>query len=207
MACMSQTERLDRLRVVVKAGIALSSELSLDAYPYARAHLVDLVDTLRRAALESLNRELAAAAAADPALPATASEATFGKGARAVTPRFGKVVVGYQVPAELPGERLWMGVWGWGEPRCVVELPYPAVQGGEGERRAAAVAALREAGFESWRDKILSRYLPLGEEILSSPDLARRVLSFAGESFRFVAESGVYALASEAPELEEPTEA
>jgi len=83
----------------------------------------------------------------------------------------------------------------------MVELPYPAAEGGP-RRRNAAVGALLDAGFESWRDKILGRYLRLDQGILSSPDLQERVLDFTRESFRLIASSGVFALASEA--LERP---
>lgn len=165
------------------------------AYPDARNHLVDFVDTLRRASLEALNRELGAAAGSDPTLPRAATEVSFGKSGRVVSPRFGKIVVGYQIPADRPGERLWIGLWGWSEPRFMVEVPYPA-QSADLERRAETIEALLTAGFESWRDRLLTRYLTLDEYLLSSPALETSVLDFAAESFGILARSGVFDLAS-----------
>lgn len=90
---------------------------------------------------------------------------------------------------------VWAGLWGWREPRFIVELPYPAAAG-DAEVRARAVPTLLEAGFESWRDKLLTRYLPLAPEMLTAPDLEERVVRFANESFNVVARSGILDLAA-----------
>jgi hypothetical protein len=173
-------------------------------FPNARAHLTDFVDTLRRRAFETLILELTSAAESDQALPHTAKEVTAGKAGSVVRSRFGKIVIPYQVPADRPGERLWIGLWGHSKPRFMVEIPWPADS--DPVRQARVVEYLLAAGFESWKDRQLTRYLPLDDALLSSQDLEERVLSFVGESFRIIAQSGVLALASEPLEPEAPME-
>ena len=120
---------------------------------------------------------------------------------RAVVPRFGKILVGFSVP-EGTAERLWIGLWGWDEPHFIVELPYPA-EGSDPAARAAAVEALLQGGFDSWRDRLLTRYLALDSDVLAAPDLQERVLRFARASFAAIAASGVLSLAAEAVEDED----
>jgi hypothetical protein len=171
-------------------------------YPYARQHLMDFVDSIRRPALDALRTELVSAAARDPACPTSAEVATRGKTKkRAVVPRMGKILVGFSVPEGTP-ERLWVGLWGWEEPHFIVEVPYPA-EGSDPAARAAAVEALLEAGFDSWRDRLLTRYLALDPHVLDAPDLQERVLHFAKDSFASIASSGVLSLASQAVEDED----
>jgi hypothetical protein len=173
-------------------------------FPAAKDHLIAFVDTLRRAAFEALTRELSAADETDRALPRTAKEVKSGKAGSVVRSRFGKIVVAYQVPADRPGERLWIGLWGHSQPRFMVEIPWPADD--DPVRQARVVESLLAFGFESWKDKQLTRYLPLDATSLSSPDLEARVLSFVAESFRRIAQSGVFALASETLDPEAPLE-
>jgi hypothetical protein len=171
-------------------------------YPSARQHLMDFVDSIRRPALDALRAELAAAAAKDPACPTSADVATRGKTKkRAVVPRMGKILVGFSVPEGTP-ERLWIGLWGWEEPHFIVEIPYPA-EGSDPAARAAAVEALLEAGFDSWRDRLLTRYLALDSVVLDAPDLQERTLDFAKASFAAIASSGVLSLASQTVEDED----
>ena len=172
-------------------------------YVYARGHMVDFVDSVRRPLLDALHHALAATA--DGRQPAElAAFRTRGKKAqRVVVPRFGKVVVGFRVPAHGP-ERFWAGLWGWAEPRFMVEIPYPKPDAGRADARAAALAALHDAGFESWRNRILTRYLPLTDELLRSRELEDTVVDFARASFGSIVESGVLGLAAEPlPETED----
>jgi hypothetical protein len=171
-------------------------------YPYARKHLMDFVDSIRRPALDALRAELASAGRADPACPTIAVVATRGKTKkRAVVPRMGKILVGFSVPEGTP-ERLWIGLWGWEEPHFIVEIPYPA-EGSDPAARTASIEALMNAGFESWRDRLLTRYLALDSGLLDAPDLQERVLDFAKSSFALIASSGVLSLASQAIEDED----
>jgi hypothetical protein len=174
-------------------------------FPRAQPHLVDFVDSLRRALLEVINHELAARAAGDSSLPADAQEVRSGRAGRVVTPRHGKIAVGYQIPAALQGERLRVGLWGWYDPRVLVEIPWPSDHQGI-VHRADVIAMLREAGFESWRDKQLTRYLPLTDDLLTCANLTDRVIEFVAESVRVLASSGVFALVSDALEAEPPVE-
>ena len=134
-------------------------------------------------------------------------EVKTSKGGSVVESRLGKIVVAYRVPSERPGERLWMGLWGHAEPRFMVEIPWPSHHRNDPVRQAEVVESLLGAGFQGWKDKLLSRYLPLDQALLSSSDLSEHVLAFAGESFRLIARSGVFALPSEAVEVEPTAEA
>lgn len=175
-------------------------------YPGAREHLMAFVESLRRAILEGVNRELSAVAGEDSELPRDASEVKVGKAGRVVTPRRGKIAVGYNVPAQRPGERLRIGLWGWDEPRFLVEIPWPSASG-DPERQSRVVQELLDAEFESWRDKQLTRYLKLDDALLSSPDLSKEVFTFVAESVRLLAQSGVFALASDPLESDEAVDA
>ncbi len=112
-----------------------------------------------------------------------------------------RILVGFSVPEGTP-ERLWIGLWGWDEPHFIVEIPYPA-EGSDPAARAEAVEALLQDGFQSWRDRILTRYLALDRAVLNAPDLAERTLDFAKASFAVIASSGVLSLAPQAVEDED----
>ena len=163
-------------------------------YPAARQHLVEFLDTMRRALLDRLRTALA-----EDGIPREAAAGFFtrGKVKRTVVPKLGSVLVGFRVPAARR-ERLWAGLWGWGDPRFVVMIPYPAYMDTDRERAAAAVASLLAADFTNSKDRWLRRYLPLTPERLATADLQEQVLDFARESFASIARSGVLQLASSA---------
>ena len=77
-------------------------------YPIARQHLMEFLDTMRRALLDELRVVLVGP---DEPLQAAADFATKGKSERGVVAPLGKVYVGFRVPAG-GTERLWVGVWG-----------------------------------------------------------------------------------------------
>lgn len=159
-------------------------------YPSARQHLVEFLDTVRRPLLDSLREALAPVAAHGSKERVEAAEfATRGKVRRAVVPRLGEVLVGFRVPADGP-ERLWAGLWGWGEPRFVIELPYPISV----SETKDAVSTLKANGFKSRKDHRLASYLPLTDELLGSAALQETVVVFAAEAFRQIADSGVLTL-------------
>lgn len=163
-------------------------------YPAARNHVSDFVDSVRRPLLASLQHALG------PDLGAPDQRASFstrGKVQRAVTTRLGKILVGFRIPATGP-ERLTAGVWGWGEPRFIVEIPFPRLDV-DPEKRNAAVGSLLERGFESWRDRILTNYLSLNDDLLQSAELEDRVVTFAGECFAAIALSGILDLEPTTP--------
>jgi hypothetical protein len=169
---------------------------------YARDHMVDFVDSLRRPLLDLLRTALAdeQPKARHASL---AAFATVGKKQRAVHPQQGKVLVRLRVPAAGP-ERVSVGVWGWGEPRFVVEVAYPS---GDDAAARAAIATLTEAQFKNWRNQVLSRYLVLDADLLARDTLQEEVLDFARNSFRAIVRSGVLKLRGErvtAPSDEKP---
>ena len=167
----------------------------------ARRHIVDFVDKIRMPLLDTLRDELASEGQGAKEREGLARFFTYGKVKRTVTPRLGKVVVEFRIPAD-GKKRLWAGVWGWGDPRFIVEIPFPKMAS-ESDRALTAVAELKKGGFESWHDQILTRYLGLTPELLSAPDLEEQVVSFAKESFRRIAASGILNLE---PGEEEPLE-
>ncbi|MGA9762622.1 MAG: PD-(D/E)XK nuclease family protein [Gaiellaceae bacterium] len=169
-------------------------------YISARQHMIDFLGHLREPLLGAL-REKLAAANRDAKHESLASFKTYGKGKRTITPRLGKVVIEFRVPAD-KDVRLWSGVWGWDEPRFFVELPFP--KAGSEDKAKEAISLLKQCGFESWRDRLLTAYLPLTGELLSAPDLEERVVDFARGSFRQIVSSGILQLeAVEEPPTEE----
>lgn len=156
-------------------------------YYDARRHMIDFMNHVREPLLEALRNALG------PQLPPTERShlASFMRPGKVVVVKtsLGKVVVRFRVPADGP-ERFSAGLRGWGEPRFVVEVPFPK-SGTPRER--AAIAKLQELGFENWREKDVSllRYLPLDDALIRSDQLERRVLDFAYESFRMIDGSGV----------------
>jgi hypothetical protein len=154
----------------------------------ARKHMVDFVGHVREPLLGTLRNELATARGEGDARESLAGFKTYGKVKRTVTPRLGKVVVEFRIPAD--GKmRLWAGVWGWGDPRFFVELPFPRMD--ESDSARAAVAELKKGGFKSWRDRHLTRYLPLTADLLGAADLEEQVVDFARESFALVVLNGI----------------
>lgn len=162
-------------------------------YAEARQHMVDFIDAVRRPVLGALRDELASGESNVRAREALADFMTYGKIKRVVAPRLGKVVIEFKIPAD--GQiRLSAGVWGWGDPRFFVDLPFPKMDD-KSERARAAVTALKKSGFESWRDRVLTRYLPLDAELLGASDLEEQIVDFAQETFRHIVVSGVLDLA------------
>lgn len=168
----------------------------------ARNHMIDFLDPLWQPMLDALRDALADAGEEGPR-ESLAGVFMRGRVQRAVHPQLGKVLVRFRVPASGP-ERVWAGVWGWEEARFLVEAAHP---GGAGAAADAAVAALNAAGFESWKDRLLSRYLRLDADVLARETLQEDVLAFAAESFRAIARSGVLRLEPRPEaELEVPDE-
>jgi hypothetical protein len=169
-------------------------------YPRARAHMVDFVNSVADALLDALRDELAVVA---PRMPrdALAALSTRGKVKRVVTPRLGKVDVTLRIPTD-GAERISAGLWGWDDPRFFVEVPFPAVGSPDRARRKASIA-LKECGFGHWRERSFVRQLPLTEDLLRAPDLPERVVRFAGECFRGIAQSGILAFEPAPPRSEE----
>jgi hypothetical protein len=121
---------------------------------------------------------------------------TYGKLKRVVTPRLGAVDVVFRVPAIGP-DRVWAGVWGWGEPRFMVSVPHPPSVGEDAA--AKAVEQLIHAGFESWKARWLTRYLPLDKKLLERPDLPDAVVASGADSFAALVASGILALTPSSP--------
>jgi len=159
-------------------------------YPIARQHLMEFMDTMRRALLDELRIALVGP---DGPGQAAAEFATRGKSERAVVPRLGKVLVGFRVPADGP-ERLWVGVWGWGELYFFVDVSYPVATEGGAERRSKAVESLVDGGFTNVRDRSLTRETELTAELLAENELQVKMLDFARESFAMIKQSGVFEL-------------
>jgi hypothetical protein len=150
--------------------------------------MTDFVDSVRLRLLDELRSSLDGFPGRADAPVARADLVTVGKMKRAVVPRLGKVIVRFRVPAA-GDERIWVGMWGWGEPRFVVETAHP------GQPATPAVQQLLDAGFESWRDKLLSRYLPLDDTLISSAtDLQDAVIQFSRASFDAIVVSGLLAV-------------
>jgi hypothetical protein len=158
-------------------------------YYDARKHMIDFMNHVREPLLEALREALG------PGLPADERHhlAAYRRPGKAkivvVKPRLGKVPVRFRVPADGP-ERISTGLWGWGEPRFVVEVPYPR----SGTRRErVAITSLLGLGFENWREKdqVLWRHMPLDDELIQSDELEGRVLGFAHESFEKLVASGL----------------
>ena len=82
---------------------------------------------------------------------------------------------------------------GLGDPRFIVELPYPSTAV-PAEARKPVVESLLGAGFETWRDQVLTNYLPLTPNVLEDPELGPNILSFARDSFGLIARSGILEL-------------
>jgi predicted RNase H-like nuclease len=193
---------LDVLEMEGSMGFTRPNPSHFDAwaqFPAARDHLIDFVDAVRRPLLASLQHALGETYGPPEQ---RASFTTRGKVRRAVVPRLGKILVGFRIPSGGP-ERITAGVWGWGEPRFIVELPFPR---GDAPEAAAAVAAVMEDGFESWRDRVLTRYLPLDHDLLAAPDLQERVVAFSAEAFGAIVRSDILALEPSAPPPEEDEE-
>ena len=163
-------------------------------YPQARKHIVDFINTVR----EPLEQALSAAIAAAPGEKPRPRLVTRGKSKVAVAKYLGKILVRFDLGPPGP-EWIQAGVWGWGEPRFFVELPYPK-GGGSSEAAAEVTAALREQGFESWKEQILSCYLPLDDALLQATDIEDHVLRFASRCFEQIATSGILELESTAVE-------
>ena len=166
----------------------------------ARNHMIDFLDTLWMPMLDSLRDALAEDGEAVPH-ESVAGVVTKGQAKKAVHPYLGKVLVRFQVPASGP-EWIWAGMWGWEDPRFVVEVAYPT----GGGAAARAVTVMRRAGFESWRDRVLSRYLPLDANALARETLNDDVLAFAADSFHVIVRSGLLTLEAH-PEAELGAEA
>jgi hypothetical protein len=165
-------------------------------YPIARQHLVEFLDTMRRALLDELRAVLVGPDA--PPQAAAADFATKGKSERVVVAPLGKVYVGFRVPAGGP-ERLWVGLWGWGgELYLNVDVAYLVATVTDAEQWSKAVETLRGHGFQNVRDSDVSRDLELTPELLVEDELQQKVLDFAKESFALLKQSGVFELAAPA---------
>lgn len=157
-------------------------------YKDARKHVMDFVNAVRTPLLEALEDVLGTSA---PNGVLVAAVVTRGQSKVAVVPHISKIFVRFRVPATGP-ERLYAGVYGYGTPRFFVEVPYP--RDPVSSAPVASVAAeLRRHGFVSWRDQVLSRFLPLDEALVQA-GLEEQVLKFAQESFALIADSGVLEL-------------
>ncbi len=176
-------------------------------YPASRAHLVDFVDSVRLPLLDALR--LVLTGDPDPDSPVRLSAADFatrGKAQKAVTPRLGTIRLDFRIPAGSSDERLTAGLWGWGDPRFMVAVPFPSNTVDIG-RRAVAVSALMLHGFDNWKDRWLTRYLPLSRALLGDADkLTGGVVQFASKSFAIVAQSGILALEPATPSSDDEEE-
>jgi hypothetical protein len=157
-------------------------------YYDARKHMVDFMNHMREPLLEALRESLGPGLSSDERHHLAAYRRPGKARIVVVKPRLGKVPVRFRVPADGP-ERISTGLWGWGEPRFVVEVPYPNV-GTSGAD--AAISKLLGRGFENWRDRnqVLWRYLPLDDTLIQSAGLENRVLEFAHKSFKMLVASG-----------------
>ena len=157
-------------------------------YYDARKHMVDFMNHMREPLLEALREALGPELSQDERHHLAAYRRPGKAKIVVVKPRLGKVPVRFRVPAD-GQERISTGLWGWGEPRFVVEVPYPKA-GTSGE--LAAITKLLGQGFENWRDKdqVLWRYFSLDDELIQSDELESRVLEFAHESFKTLVASG-----------------
>lgn len=165
-------------------------------YPVARQHLVEFLDTMRRALLDELRAVLVGPDA--PPQAAAPGFATKGTSERGVVAPLGKVYVGFQVPAGGP-ERLWAGLWGGdGELYFNIDVAYLVATVKDAEQWSKAVETLRDHGFENVRDSDLSRDLKLTPELLAEDELQQKVLDFAKESFALLKQSGVFELGAPA---------
>lgn len=160
-------------------------------YVDARTHMVDFVDSVRLRLLDELRESLTEQPDRpnDPA--ARADFVTIGKVGKVVTPRLGKVLIRFRLPAG-GQERLWAGMWGWGDPRFFVETAHPG-------EPTAAVKHLHAGGFESWNNKLLTRYLPLDRAMLENPTVLRdNVIGFSRSSFDAIVKSRILDVAADA---------
>lgn len=159
-------------------------------YPIARQHLMEFIDTMRRALLDELRLALVGPGRSGEA---AAEFSTRGKLERAVIPRLGTIHIGFRVPADGP-ERLWVGVWGCGELYFFVEVGYPVATEASAKRCAKAVESLVDQGFTNVRDSSLTREIELTAELLADDELQVKMLEFARESFAMMKRSGVFKL-------------
>ncbi len=141
-------------------------------YPDARKHIFDFVNSVRLPLLEVLRNVLGTSAVSSPD---AATFATTGQSKVAVVTHISKIFVRFRVPANGP-ERIYAGVYGYGNPRFFVEVPYPR-DPMSSVPVPSVVADLKKDGFVNWRDRVLSRFLPLDEQVLEAGRLeeSRRV--------------------------------
>jgi hypothetical protein len=160
--------------------------------PPARAQAESFVEAVRRPLLDVLRRELVGAGLANDPESAAASVLRGKTKKRAVFPRLGKMQAEFRVPAD-GRPVISAGLWGWGDLNFVVEIPYPRSDV-DPERARTIARRLQQAGFRSWRDRLLENFLPLDENALRDPALQDTLIEFARASFGAVVSSGFLTL-------------
>jgi len=164
-----------------------------------RSHAEEFVDSLRLPLLDVLRAALVAGALASDPMEAADSFTRGQSAQRAVFLRLGKVQAQFRVPASGP-VKVKAGLWGWGDLNFAVEVAYPV-----GPRAGEIAAQLRDAGFRSWKDSLMERFLLLTPELLANDLLQERVLEFSAKTFQSLVASGLLDLPPihDAPEEEE----
>ena len=149
----------------------------------ARAHAEGFLDSLRmplqaqlKEALRTRGKHL------------SVSFYVRGKKARAVFPSLQMMQVHFEVPER--GEvRISAGLWAWDGLHFEVKTRFPKDLADSSA--AAAVAKLRELGYIPWRQRVLSRFLPLDEATLRSEMLQEDVVAWSRKRFDEVVDSGI----------------
>jgi hypothetical protein len=132
--------------------------------------------------------------ALEPAFPSLLATDRAGVTPAPSSGRRPQVDVQFDVPRG--GEvRVAAQLWAWEDFRFAVSARYPSEDRSPEARQA--IAHVAACGFENWKNRWLWRSLPLGQELLESPELAYRLLEWAKESFGKIAASGVLVLAAE----------
>jgi hypothetical protein len=166
----------------------------------ARSHAEDFVEAVRHPIRDEVARLVIERGLETKPDMACAFE-TRGQVKRAVFPQLGKMLFRLQVPAGATPARIQAGLWGYGDPRFVVETPFPDVFDGT---TGQAVDNLLAAGFRSWRDRVLEHFLRLDDALIGSAALQDEVIAFATRSVAAILDSGVLNLTSQDFAVESP---
>lgn len=165
----------------------------------ARSHAEDFVEAVRHPIRDEVARLVMERGLAENAETACAFE-TRGRVKRAVFPSLGKMLFRLQVPSGQPA-RIQAGLWGHGDPRFVVETPFPKVFD---TTAGHAVDRLLGVGFRSWRDRVLENFLRLDDSLIQSDALQDAAIGFSAQSIATILDSGLLSLTPQDFRVESP---